>query len=278
MPKKQKRMITRLPMTGASVRAALNPMRVGMPASDSILDTAQFTPKPGGPTYTVIRTSELDSYEPVPRALAKIMASKQAVGPRAVATALKAAAPTTDNFTGSARKAAKLSIATGQVEQFADLSAMVNSFAPDQSMIHHTPAITTAATSKRVKEEQRNIRVKVFLYASSREADNDFHVIIGRDPSLTPELYMTMEVSGLPPKSNPAFATLNTARNAFKTFFGTNLPGTTYDCFHPPIPVEIEGSLFFDMTHATGQRPGPQSLKSRMPTIFEVHPATSLKF
>ncbi len=278
MPKKQKRMITRLPMTGANVRAALNPMRVGMPASDSILDTAQFTPKPGGPSYTVIRTSELDSYEPVPRALAKIMASKQAVGPRAVATALKATAPTSDNFSGSARKAAKLSIATGKVEQFADLSAMVNSFAPDQSMIHHTPTITTAPTSGRVKEEQRNIHVKAFLYASSREADNDFHVIIGRDPSLTPELYMTMEVSGLPPKSNPAFAALNTTRSAFKTFFGTNLPGPTYDFFHPPIPVEIEGSLFFDMTHATGQRPGPASLKSRMPTIWEVHPASSLKF
>ena len=65
---------------------------------------------------------------------------------------------------------------------------------------------------------------------------------------------------------------------AFKNFFGASrLPGFTYDFYDPPIPVKIEGSPFFDMTHATGSRPGPQSLKSRMPTIWEVHPLTSIK-
>lgn len=87
---------------------------------------------------------------------------------------------------------------------------------------------------------------------------------------------MTMEVSGLPPQNAPAFADLNSARNAFKQFFGTNLPQVTYDFYDPPIPVQIEGSLFFDMTHATGSRPGPPSLKSRMPVIWEVHPVTSI--
>jgi hypothetical protein len=38
----------------------------------------------------------------------------------------------------------------------------------------------------------------------------------------------------------------------------------------------VEGSLFFDMSHAIGQHPGPPSLKSRMPTIWEVHPVTSI--
>jgi hypothetical protein len=66
------------------------------------------------------------------------------------------------------------------------------------------------------------------------------------------------------------------ARKAFKTFFGTDLPGFTYDFYDPPIPVSIAGSLFFDMSHATGQRPGPASLKSRMPTIWEVHPVSSI--
>jgi hypothetical protein len=278
VPKKQKRMITRLPLTGANVKAPLDAMRVGMPASDSILDTVQFTPKPGGPTYTIVKTTELDSYDPVPRALTKLIASKQAPSSQAISAILKAAAPASDNFAGTARKAAKLSIAQGKVEQFADLSAVVQSVAPDQSMIHHKPPITTTAASNRAKEEQRRIHVKAFLYAASRESDNDFHLIIGRDTKLPPELYMTMEVSGLPPTNSPSFPALNTARNSFKTFFGTNLPGPTYDFYHPPVPVEIEGSLFFDMSHATGQRPGPQSLKSRMPTIWEVHAVTSIKF
>ena len=52
----------------------------------------------------------------------------------------------------------------------------------------------------------------------------------------------------------------------------------TYDFYDPPIPIQVEGSLFFDMSHATGQRPGPQSLKSRMPTIWEVHPISSITF
>jgi len=278
VPKQQKMMITQLPLTGANARALLDPMRVGMPASDSILETAQFTPASGGPKYTIMRTTELDSYEPVPRALAKVMSARGDTSGKAVMAALQAAVPAGDSFGGKDRKTAKLSIGQGKIESFTDLSAMVKSLTPDKSMIKHKPPITKLPTSNRVKEEQRNVRVKAFLYAASREADNDFHLIIGRDPKLTPELYMTMEVSGLPPKSSPAFAALNTARNSFKTFFGAKLPLMTYDFYHPPIPVQIEGSIFFDFTHATGQRPGPQSLKSRMPTIWEVHSITSIKF
>jgi len=56
-----------------------------------------------------------------------------------------------------------------------------------------------------------------------------------------------------------------------------NCQGGTYDFYDPPIPIKIEGSLFFDITHATGSRPGPHSLKSRMPVIWEVHPLTSIE-
>jgi hypothetical protein len=93
---------------------------------------------------------------------------------------------------------------------------------------------------------------------------------------------MTMELSGLPPSTTPSFQKLDTARTAFKDFFNRNLsgkvPGLQYDYYDPPISVTIEGSLFFDMTHATGTRPGPKSLKSRMPVIWEVHPITTMVF
>lgn len=137
--------------------------------------------------------------------------------------------------------------------------------------------IPTSATSKRVAQENRNIHVTGFLYAASREADNDFHLIVGDGPNAAQELYMTMEVSGLPPESDPAFAKMNAARTAYKQFFGeSNLPGAGYHFYQPPIPVVVEGSLFFDETHAKGQAPGPPSLKSRMPTIWEVHPVSSI--
>jgi len=106
------------------------------------------------------------------------------------------------------------------------LKDLIGSFAPENKMIKHKPKIPTGPTSGRVKEEERNVGVAAFLYAASREADNDFHLIVGRDHTLAPEMYMTMEVSGLPPKGNPTFdfKDLDSARRAFKKFFGTKLP------------------------------------------------------
>ena len=280
MPDPRKTTATkRLPLTGTTTGTPLVPLRAGMPAMDSIHTTMTFAPKAGGPSYRIIRTTETDSYETTPAAvkLSKMMRTKGAPPSAALAAAVKAKPPKGDNFAGSARKAAKLSKAQAAPEKFNDLKDLIGSLAPESKMIKHKPPITTAATSNRVKEEKRNVSVAAFLYAASREADNDFHLIVGRNHTLTPEMYMTMEVSGLPPKSSAAFADLDSARSAYKKFFGAKTPGLTYDFYDPPIPVKIEGSLFFDMTHATGTRPGPQSLKSRMPTIWEVHPLTSIK-
>jgi hypothetical protein len=94
-------------------------------------------------------------------------------------------------------------------------------------------------------------------------------------------MYMTMELSGLPPQSHPSYKKLKAARDAYKDFFANHpdgMPGKSYDFYDPPIPVEIEGSLFWDASHVKGTRPGPQSLKSRMPTIWEVHPISKIIF
>ena len=75
-------------------------------------------------------------------------------------------------------------------------------------------------------------------------------------------------------------ATLQQARDDYKAFFQDHplgLPGA-YDFYDPPIPVEIEGSLFFDMSHVTGGRPGPRDLRDDIPTIWEVHPITRIVF
>lgn len=252
--------------------------RAGMPALDSITGI-QLLATPGvsssgapsaaaakaGTTYRIIKTNEVDAYE-------QAATSQETAG----APMAAAAAPTGDKFKGTARKAAKLSIAGATTEKFNDVKTLVNSLTPDTDMI--ALKIKKTSTSNRVKEEKRNVRVKAFIYAASREDDNDFHLIIGRNPSKSPETYMTMELSGLPPTTSSSFAKLNAARNSYKAFFAADLPGLTYDFYDPPIPVTIEGSLFFDASHSSGTRPGPKSLKSRMPTVWEVHPITSIKF
>ena len=51
-----------------------------------------------------------------------------------------------------------------------------------------------------------------------------------------------------------------------QAFFGNQpngLPGLTYDFYDPPIPLEIDGSLFFDLSHVTGGRPGPPPRQDR---------------
>ncbi len=246
--------------------------RAGLPAASSIVSEKILTPArpPGAPAasalqaYRIIRTNEVDPSD--------------APMPKAAVPAIGAAAIPSDTFGGTQRKATKLAIATAAIEKFDDVRALIATLPTKTMMKNHQPPITTDAASKRVAEEKRNVRVAAFLYAASREDDNDFHLIIGRDPSVKPHVYMTVEVSGLPSKTAKSFTKLNGARKSFKKFFGKDLPGTSYDFYDPPIPVEVEGSMFFDMTHASGQGPGPASLRPDIPTIWEVHPVSKITF
>jgi hypothetical protein len=220
--------------------------------------------------YRILRTDEVDAKDhplSTPE-LKNMMATGAAVATRS----------TGDTFAGTARTAAKLSISTAAVEAFDDLKNLIESVPSKSNMVHHHPPITTESDSSRVQEEERNVRITAFLYAASRENDNDFHLIVGRDLSSDPSMYMTMEVSGLPPSSASSFARLKAARDAYSGFFGTDLPGASYDFYDPPIPIRVEGSLFFDMSHATGRSPGPPSLHDDMPVIWEVHPISDIVF
>jgi hypothetical protein len=232
-----------------------------MPAVASVVAQTELT-SPRGNRYRIIKTRELDPYER-PLAAAEVAS---------IATARLTPG---DDFAGTDRRDAKLSIVDAAAESFADLQPLVESLPEDSSMIEHDPAITRDPSSPRVEEEQRVVRVRAFLYAASRETDNDFHFIVGRDPTLPPT-YMNMELSGLPPSTSETFARLDTARNAYKTFVNNQTPGAGYHHYDPPIPIEVEGSLFFDITHATGPHPGPAALRPE--TIWEVHPISSIVF
>ena len=241
----------------------------GLPDPATVVEERTFTPPPSqqpGPgggrtlpkTYKILKTTQTDADD------------SPAAAPTTVSTA--------NAFTGTSRKAAKMSIGTGQVEVMQDLKALIASLPPDQDMVHHNPPITDKATSGRAVEENRNVHLHAFIYAASREADNDFHLIIGSDPNGGQLVCMTMELSGLPTKSSANFNQYKKPRDDYKAFFADNLPGTRYDFYSPPIPVRITGSIFFDIHHATGSHPGPASLRPNIPTIWEVHPITEIVF
>jgi len=257
---------------GDTPRSANTSLAAGMPTMDSVVTDRLFNPPTAeGRAYRILRTAEVDPYDP-PIAPADVPAFGVAV----VDTEL--AARPGDSFRGTSRKAAKLSIAEAPIEALDDLPSLIASLTPDGQMSSHHPPISDGPDSDRVDEEKRNIRVRAFLYAASRENDNDFHLIIGSDRSAGPLKCMTMELSGLPPSRSRSYRRLKKTRDAYKAFFGSNLPGTSYDFYDPPIPVEIGGSLFFDISHATGQKPGPSSLRPFIPTIWEVHPITRIVF
>ncbi len=290
MAKARKKSITqRLLLTGKKASAPLDLLRPGMPALDSILDDkTTFTPTKGGPTYRILKTTETDEYEKSASAVAlrKAVHGVLTPDPAALAAADKlplvkqpgltaAAAALSDNFVGTDRKAAKLSTATAPIQTYKNVALLIDTLPSIADMVKLN--ISQKPNSNRVPLEERNVHVSGYLFACSREADNDFHLVVGLPPTPGQETYLTMEVSGLPPTKYPAYPALNAARTAFKTFFkNKNLPGAGYHFYDPPIPVTAEGSLFFDVKHSTGTAPGPKSLKSRMITIWEVHPVTKI--
>jgi len=183
-----------------------------------------------------------------------------------------------DDFNPSSnpqRLVAKLSIAPGDVETFANIDDLRKSLPAEAVMQKHKPPITRATDSDRVDEEKRNVRVTAFIYTISHEGDNDFHVIIGGQPEDPERLYMNVEVAGLPPVGNPFREPLQKARDQFKSFFGAHLPGAGFHDVKEPIPVQVTGSLFYDISH-TPDAPGPKDRKPH--TSWEIHPVTDIQF
>ena len=159
---------------------------------------------PKGTTHRIIHTGEFFASR-----------ERKAGGP----IALNAKAFTDEDFHGTQRMAAKTSIAKAKMDTFATVEDLLFTLVPDVKMMKHTPPISKAKDSDRIKEEMRNVTVTAHLYAASREADNDFHLIIGGDPADDGRLYMNVEVSGLPP-DDPFRTALAVPRKQFKDFIG----------------------------------------------------------
>jgi hypothetical protein len=158
------------------------------------------------------------------------------------------------------------------MEPTVPLAAVLSSLVPDTTM--HKLHVSKAATSGRVKEEDRNVTVTAFLWATKEEDDNDFHCILGTTAGKDAH-FMTAEVSGLPP-GGADLETLRKARGEFLAVLHGKAPGRTgYEKFHQPIAITVSGSLFFDVDHPAGEV-GPTGLKPK--TAWEIHPVTAITF
>jgi hypothetical protein len=193
---------------------------------------------------------------------------------RKLSPADRLAASNSEEFMGHDRRIAKTSIADASVENVGGLAAVLNSLPTDHAMLNHDPEITEHEDSDRGEEESRNVHFTAYLYATKKEDDNDYHLILGTTASPNHSRFMTAEVSGLP-RTGPDRARLKVPRKAFQDEFADSPIGAQYRKFSNPIPVEVTGSLFFDVDHRAGVV-GPEGLKPK--TAWEVHPVTEIVF
>jgi hypothetical protein len=181
-----------------------------------------------------------------------------------------------DQFTGTARRLAKTTIFDGDAQDFDAVAALLDSLPANQTM--KDKGISSGPDSDRVDEEKKNVRVRAFIYAFKKEADHDYHVLVGDAPDTADLGYLNVEVSGIPIAGTEDNRTkLLGVRNEFKTKFQLGDTGpSAYHLCQPPVPVRITGSLFWDVDHQTPPYVGPQNLKPK--TAWEIHPISVLEF
>jgi hypothetical protein len=185
-----------------------------------------------------------------------------------------------EHFNGLDRAAAKTSFASGAPQPFDSPGAILDSLfqGDDVRSNDSTMRARVNESSPRAPQEQRNVTVRAFLYATKKETDNDFHLLIGDDPNGGNGRFITAEVSGLPVTTGATTPQFQQVRDQYKEFFrstGQNLPGSRYRIFRDPIPVTITGSVLFDVDHAIGEVHSQNAVPE---SVWEIHPISDLVF
>jgi hypothetical protein len=119
------------------------------------------------------------------------------------------------------------------------------------------------------------VSVEGYIFAVSKESDNDFHFVGDKDCAVG-DCFINVEVSGLPQEpGDPNFPTLSAVRMKFLAYFLQHQPSRGYKKFNPPIAVALTGSVFFDVDHPAGAV-GPADLNPS--SAWEIHPLTDIIF
>jgi hypothetical protein len=175
-------------------------------------------------------------------------------------------------------------------EDFDSLTSMRATLLPDQKMRAKYPNIGDQKNfpNARFPEELRNVSVVAFIHAvklengvgkNGKQADLDFHLMLGDSAAHGQGKFFTAEVSGLPPdgvdvndfkKARQQLVDLlkNKAKVQAKSF------QAKFAQINPPIKAKVTGSLFFDGDHVAGAV-GPAYAKAS--SVWEIHPVISIE-
>jgi hypothetical protein len=201
-------------------------------------------------------------------------------GPKYFAVGAKAGGGAPDVFRGSYRERAKTSFTNVRTEAVTDIDSILATLPSDAAMKQQYPELARKATranpnvSPRATIERRNVRVRAWLYWTTKEADQDYHVILGNTPDLTAATtMMNSEVSGLP-QSNPTQVTLTARRKDIRDILANH--NNQNGLFDPPVPVIISGSLLWDGEHPYPNTVGPEDLPAP-PKAWEIHPIRKIE-
>jgi hypothetical protein len=146
--------------------------------------------------------------------------------------------------------------------------------------------ISTRCDEVRVDAEKRMVTVLGYIYATKKEDDNDYHLILGTKTCKKPDCFMTAEVSGVPRLSKDR-AKLEKARDEFEDQITSFTPsggmptGSDYLRFQTPIPVQVTGPLFYDADHKIDRdtrEGGVGPAWARPSTSWEIHPVVRIEF
>jgi hypothetical protein len=247
----------------------------------------------GGNTYSVEvvqgtwrGSEEPDSFDEQPLARTGGPTIMVAAAAKPKACTAKPAQSDGRSYYGTDREIAKTTLPEATIESFGSVSALrkdIRANSDDFEMMDS--GITKHCDELRVKAERRMVIVVGYLYAATKENDNDYHLILGTKDCKDPDCFMTAEVTGVPrlPKNRPQ---LEKARNEFEEQIGEFTPSGglpprgPYLRFRTPVPVRVTGPLFYDADHEIDRktREGAVGPDYATPsTSWEIHPVVRIE-
>jgi hypothetical protein len=178
-----------------------------------------------------------------------------------------------DVLVGHTRMTARTSVSAAPTETFKSLDELLAALPSDEKMRQHDPPISRAPSSGRVAEEERNVTVDTFLHAAKRNMSNDFNLILGGGTAQARRPCLSAKISALPKKGR-FNNVLKPVRKEFEQLFQNKpVPGSRWTFYDPPIPVQVSGSLFYNILHLPGTV-GPRDMATD--SSWEIRPITRI--
>ncbi|MBS1513875.1 MAG: hypothetical protein JSS63_02510 [Bacteroidetes bacterium] len=182
-------------------------------------------------------------------------------------------------YDGSDRKNVKTTYYAYRLETFQTLSDFLETLPKDSDVgSNEEEPISTGEDSRRVVAEKRRIYIKqTWVYAFARQADEDYHVIIGSSDKKSESEFFNVEISGLPGRRSNSYPKMKKVRGDFKEIFGIDECKTGYVKFYNnPIKISLKGIAFFDQLHFKRRNAiGPKEARGK--TYWELHPVYEIK-